>query len=264
MHERNHFLETLPAEAFELIRAKLELVSLKRDQRIVEVDKLVTHALLPVTSIISVISVMKNGDLVESRTIGREGGFGLLHALGSRMSFERVITQVAGDAYRISLPDLEEAAAQSPALTQAIVRHAQATIVQSAHFVACNSLHNAAPRLCRWLLMTQDRLGSDTLALTQEHLAIMLAVQRTTVTALAMALQGEGLVSYSRGKIRILDREGLERRSCECYRTLTRSVSQILREPLTQAGPERMVRGLGQSPDDRADRGDALDVLVGF
>ena len=264
MHQRNHFLETLPAEAFALIKAKLELVALKRDQRIVEVDKPVTHALLPVTSIISVISVMKNGDLVESRTIGREGGFGLLHALGSRMSFERVITQIGGEAYRISVEDLQEAAARSPALTQAIVRHAQATIVQSAHFVACNSLHNAAPRLCRWLLMTQDRLGSDILALTQEHLAIMLAVQRTTVTALAMALQAEGVVSYSRGKIRVLDREGLERRSCECYWTLTRSVSQILREPLAQTGADGLARGLDQSTDDRADRGDTLDAFVGF
>ena len=230
MDERNHFLATLPAEAFELIKPSLEPVTLKRDQRIVEVDKPVTDVLLPVNSIISVIAVMKNGDLAESRTIGREGGFGLLHAVGSRTSFERVITQIGGDAWRIGLDDLRDAAAQNPGLTRAIVRHAQATIVQSAQFTACNALHNAAPRLCRWLLMTQDRLGSDILPLTQEHLAIMLAVQRTTVTTLATALQDDGLISYRRGKIRILDREGLERRSCECYASLTRSAARILGE----------------------------------
>ena len=228
--DHNYFLESLPAEAFGLIQANLELVTLKRDQRIIEMDEPVTHVLMPVTSIISVIAVMKNGDLVESRTIGREGGFGLLHALGSRMSLERVITQIGGEAWRISLIDLQDAAARSAALTQTIVRHAQATIVQTAQFMACNTLHNAGPRLCRWLLMTQDRLGSDVLPLTQEHLSIMLAVQRTTVTVLAAGLQDDGLISYNRGKIRILDREGLERRSCECYRTLTRSVREILLE----------------------------------
>lgn len=230
MRETNHFLEALPIEAFDLIEAKLEPITLKRDQRIAEVGKPVAYAVLPLASIISVIAVMKNGDLAESRTIGREGGFGLLHALGSRISFERVITQVGGPAYRIALSDLREAAGQSPVLTQAIVRHAQASIVQSAQFMACNTLHNAAPRLCRWLLMTQDRLGSDVLPLTQEHLGIMLAVQRTTVTWLATGLQEDGLISYTRGKIRIVDRVGLERRSCECYRTLTHSVERILRE----------------------------------
>ena len=129
------------------------------------------------------------------------------------------------------MADLESAAAKSHALTQAIVRHAQATIVQTAQFMACNALHQAPPRLCRWLLMTQDRLGgADILPLTQEHLAIMLAVQRTTVTALAAGLQADGLISYSRGKIRILDRAGLKRRSCECYGVLTESVQRILNE----------------------------------
>ena len=230
MQHANHFLETLPAEAFDLIKDRLEPIVLRRDHRIVEVDRPVSHAVLPVTSILSVISVMRNGDLAESRTIGREGGFGLLHALGSSTSFERVIAQIGGEAYRISLPDLRAAASQSAVLTSAIVRHAQATIVQTAQFMACNTLHNAAPRLCRWLLMTQDRLGSDTLPLTQEHMAIMLAVQRTTVTALASALQDDGLISYSRGKVTILDRPGLERCSCECYQTLTHSVRRILTE----------------------------------
>ena len=234
MHDHNHFLKSLPPEAFALIEGKLEPVTLKRDQRIVEVDKPVTHVVLPTTSIISVIAVMKNGDLVESRTIGREGGFGLLHALGSKTSFERVITQIGGEAWSIALADLREAAGQSAELTQAIVRHAQATIVQTAHVVACNALHKASPRLCRWLLMTQDRLGSDTLPLTQEHLAVMLAVQRTTVTALATALQDDGLIAYTRGKIRVLNRTGLERRTCECYATLNRSLARILGE--TSAG----------------------------
>jgi CRP-like cAMP-binding protein len=237
VHGTNHFLGCLAGSELDLMRDRLELVTLRRDHRLAEVDRPVEHAVLPLTSIVSVITVMKDGRLAESRTIGREGGFGLLHALGSATSFERAIVQVAGQAYRIPLRALQDAAARSPDLTRAIVRHAQATMVQDAQFIACNTFHHAPARLCRWLLMTQDRLGSDVLPLTQEHLAIMLGVQRTTVTALASALQDAGAISYSRGRIMVRDRERLRRGACECYETLAHSVRQILTEPGACAGP---------------------------
>ena len=188
----------------------------------------VSHAILPLGAVISVVTLMRDGRSVESRTVGREGGFGLLHALGSRLSYEQVTCQIAGPAYRISLDALAEAAGKSRDLTRAIVVHAQATLVQSAQQCACNALHGVDGRLCRWLLLTQDRLGDEVLPLTQEHLSIMLGVQRTTVTAAALGLQAHGLIAYSRGKIRVLDRAGLMRGACECYGATESAVQDIL------------------------------------
>jgi CRP-like cAMP-binding protein len=234
MSHPNHFLDGLAPATFGLIRDDLQRVALKRDEKVVEAGRPVDLVVLPVDCIISVTTVMADGKQVESRTIGREGGFGLLHAIGSPTSFERVIVQIGGDAMVIRRGALRAAARQSPDLTEAIVRHAQATLVQSAQFMACNTLHDVRPRLCRWLLMTQDRLGgAEVLPLTQEHLSIMLGVQRTTVTLIARGLQDQGLISYMRGKIRIKDRERLTRCACECYAALTHSTERILEHALT-------------------------------
>jgi CRP-like cAMP-binding protein len=240
----NHFLDALPPETLAGLKDDLELVALTRGDLIVEVDKPVAGVILPVNSIISVIAVMSNGDQVESRTIGKESGFGLLHALGSPISYERLVVQVSGQAWRIKTKALAEAAKRDPVLTHAIVSHAQATIVQTTHLTACNALHTAAARLARWLLMTQDRLGGgEIVPLTQEHLSIMVGVQRTTITTLASALQEQGLISYSRGKIRIVKREGLRQEACECYGTITAQVRRILSEkpssPVLQVAERR-------------------------
>lgn len=196
-----------------------------------EVGRNLTHAYLPRTCIVSVVAVMRDGRSIESRTIGREGGIGLLHALGSHRSFEQLNVQVPGEAYRISLDALAAAARNSNGLVRCLVYFAQASIVQSAQSTACNSLHAAEQRLCRWLLLTQDRLGgSDIVPLTQEHLAVMLGVQRTTVTAIAGELQAKGHIAYSRGSIRILDREGMLRCACECYAAIEETAAQMLME----------------------------------
>jgi CRP-like cAMP-binding protein len=230
MTASNHFLDSLPASSRAEIDGRLERVELIRNKLIVDVGQSAEWVVLPLDAIVSVITVMADGDQVESRTIGRESGFGLLHALGSPTSFERVLVQVGGQAVRMRTADLRVAASRDPELVQAIVRHAQATIVQSAQFMACNTLHAAPGRLCRWLVMTQDRLASEVVPLTQEHLSIMLGVQRTTVTAMASALQSQKLIRYSRGKIHILDRSGLLARSCECYEALNRFTSDIYSE----------------------------------
>lgn len=228
MRWTNHFLETLEAPDRRNLEAHLEEVTLHRDDVLVQVGQDVGHVYLPVDAILSVVTVMKNGAQVESRTIGRESGFGLLHALGSRLSFERMLVQVAGRAWRLPVGALEKAAADSRPMTRHIVRHAQATLIQSALATACNTLHGAEERLCRWLLLTRDRLDSDIVPLTQEHLAIMLGVQRTTVTALASRLQERGHIAYSRGKIRILDRPAVESCACECYFAMQGGVQQLL------------------------------------
>lgn len=220
----NHFIASLSPLDLQAIAGDLEEVTLKRNERIVEAGSSVVHAYFPLTAILSVITVMRNGGQVESRTMGRDSGHGLLHALGAAVSHERVVVQVGGQSLRIPLAALRAAASNRPSLAHAIATHAQAGFVQLSQSVACNVLHPTSERFARWLLMTRDRLGSDVLPLTQEHLAIMLGVQRTTVTAVAQPMQKAGLIAYSRGKITIRDVAGLRRRSCECYDAVRRTV----------------------------------------
>ncbi|WP_334162169.1 Crp/Fnr family transcriptional regulator [Phenylobacterium sp.] len=224
----NHFLDSLEPGDLAALRPHLAEVALQRNELLDEAGKTIVDVYLPIDCILSIVTVMRDGAQVESRTIGRESGYGLLHALGSPISYERMIVQVSGRAWRLPLERLREAAEASPKLTRCIVHHAQATIIQSAQSTACNSLHSAEQRLARWLLLTQDRLASDLLPLTQEHLSIMLGVQRTTVTAIASEMQARGVISYVRGKITVEDRTALERTSCECYEAIQRGTEHML------------------------------------
>jgi len=224
----NHFLDSLEPRDLAVLRPHLSEVALQRNELLDEAGQVIADVYLPIDCILSIVTVMRDGAQVESRTIGRESGYGLLHALGSPISYERMIVQVSGQAWRLPLERLREAAEASPKLTRCIVHHAQATIIQAAQSTACNSLHSAEQRLARWLLLTQDRLDSDVLPLTQEHLSIMLGVQRTTVTAIASELQARGMISYVRGKITVADRSALERTSCECYEAIQRGTEAML------------------------------------
>lgn len=228
MDWHNHFLGSLDPSDIARLEPHLVRVEGQRDEQIAEAHQPVVAAYLPIRSVISAIALMRDGRAVETRTIGCESGFGLLNALGSPISFERVIFQIGGEAWRIPLPALSRAAAESATLSSAVARHAQATLLQAAQTVACNALHTAEQRLCRWLLLTRERLGDDVLPLTQEHLSIMLGVQRTTITAIASELQMTGLVSYSRGRITLRDRAGLAARSCECYEAIETAAQQML------------------------------------
>jgi CRP-like cAMP-binding protein len=224
----NRFLASLAVADAARLEPLLRRRALERDDPIAAEGAPVVHVVLPIDSIVSVTAVMRDGRQVETRTIGYESGFGLLHALGSPVSFERVQTQVPGEAVLLPLEVLRRAAAESPALTDRIVRFAQASLVQSAQSTACNALHTAEQRLCRWLCMTQDRTGKDVLPLTQEHLSIMVGVQRTTVTAIAAQLQEEGLIAYSRGKVRLRDPDAVHQRACECRDVINRAVDDIV------------------------------------
>ncbi|HEX5775178.1 MAG TPA: Crp/Fnr family transcriptional regulator [Caulobacteraceae bacterium] len=227
----NHFLDSLPTADLNALRPSLERISVERDRVLAEIGRPVAFVYLPRTCIVSVVAVMEDGRTVESRTIGHEGGVGLLHALGSRHAYERVTVDVPGESYRLPIDVLAAQAQKSNLLVRRIVSHAQATILQSAQLTACNTLHSVETRLCRWLLMTQDRLGGpEVVPLTQEHLAIMLGVQRTTVTAIAGELQAKGLIRYARGAIHILDRERIERCACECYEMMRTAAAQMLSE----------------------------------
>jgi CRP-like cAMP-binding protein len=228
----NHFLDSLRPADIDRLRPHLAPVTIERSQLIDDARQVISSAYMPIDCVLSVLTVMKDGSQVESRTIGREGGYGLLQALGAPVTYERTICQVGGRAWRIALEPLREASRQSAGVREAIVRHAQASLLQAAQSTACNTLHRAEQRLCRWLLLTQDRLASDVLPLTQEHLAVMLGVQRTTVTATASQLQERGVIAYSRGKIRVLDREAMMRCACECYDAIQQGAALMLEEPV--------------------------------
>lgn len=227
----NHFLDGLKPDDIDALRPHLRKTVLVQNRILAKTWSPVVQSTLPVDGIISVILEMQDGRQIETRTIGCESGFGLLHALGSSTSYETVITQVGGAAFVIDQRAFAACARQSPTMMESIVRHGQATIVQSAQAVACNALHDVRQRLARWLLMTQDRVSREALPLTQQHLAVMLAVQRTTVTAAASDLQREGAIAYRRGRITVLDRERLLRRSCECYETIENGVKKLFASP---------------------------------
>ncbi len=236
MADGNLFLRHLQALDLELLKPELRRVELAVNDVITEAGGEVQTVLLPITCILSVITVMRDGEMVESRTLGRETGFGLLHALGSPYTTERVLVQIGGEAWALPLRTLSRLALSSPHALKTIAQFAQSSLVQSTVALACNALHDVESRLCRWLLMTQDRLESDLLPLTQEHLSIMLAVQRTTVNAAAQRLQDKGAIRYSRGRIHVLERSLLLRCSCECYEQVEENAQRLIgQQPLAAA-----------------------------
>lgn len=193
-----------------------------------EVGNPVTHAHFPSSAGLSVVAVMGDGTEVECATVGYEGAVGLLPALSGALSTNRTYVQLAGSGISISADALRARAADSPRLLELLLRSAQTLVAQEEQSVACNALHAIESRLARWLLICHDRLSIPVLPITQEYLAIMLGVQRTTVNGAAGILRSEGLIRYSRGQIEILDRDALERRSCECYRTVLKMYDSLL------------------------------------
>jgi CRP-like cAMP-binding protein len=224
----NHFLDHLEEETLRLFRPYLMDVVLERDQVVATPGAELDQVCFPVSAVLSVVTAMKDGDHVEACTIGHESAYGLLNALGSSVAIDCVVAQVPGRALKMPTFRLRAAAALSPNITDLVIRHAQANAAQAQQSVACNALHTVEARLCRWLLMTQDRTQSDRLPLTQEFLSFMLGVQRTTVTGVARSLQTAGVIRYSRGQIEILDRAGLEAAACECYQAVREKYAHLL------------------------------------
>ncbi|WP_300574914.1 Crp/Fnr family transcriptional regulator [Phenylobacterium sp.] len=225
---QNDFLSKLSVETLGLLAPYLMDVLLHRGTTIAEPGEELECVWFPTSSVLSVVTTMESGHDVEACTIGREGAYGVLNALGSSISTERVVVLIPGRAVKMPAARLRAASALSVNLTDFIIRHAQANTAQIQQTAACNALHSVDVRLCRWLLMTHDRVGGDQLPLTQEFLSLMLGVQRTTVSRVASSLQEAGLVRYSRGKIQILDRGGLEAQACECYQSVRHKYVELL------------------------------------
>lgn len=220
---RNHLLSSLSADDYALLEPHLKDVPLKQGTILVEQGDNIEQVYFPHSGMISIVILLADGEkAVETATVGREGAIGALAGLGSRNATARAIVQVAGSGSRIPVRQFQAAVRQSPNLRDFVVRYQEMLLHQAQQSTACNALHEARHRLCRWLLQTHDRVDSDVIALTQEFLAQMLGVRRTTVTELARGLQKQGLVRYKRGKIEVLDRDGLEECACECYSALRR------------------------------------------
>ena len=224
----SHFLDSLSAENFELLHRSLIDVTLARGHVLCVPGDDLECIWFPTTAVLSVVTLLADGQDVEACTIGHESAYGLLNAMGSSTAIDRVIAQVPGRAIKLAASRLRAAAALSISITDLVVRHAQANTAQIQQSVACNAVHSVEARLCRWLLMTQDRIRSDRLPLTQEFLGFMLGVQRTTVTGAARTLQAVGAIRYSRGQIEILDRDRLKAGACECYASVLDKHAQLL------------------------------------
>jgi CRP-like cAMP-binding protein len=224
----NRLLDALPAAERQRLLDRMQPVELDLREPVYEPGKAIEHVYFPLTTVISMLAVMDDGQAVEVATMGNEGMAGLPVFLGATTSPDRAFAQIAGRALRMPAGEFRDLANGAGAIQALLQRYTQAFFVQLAQGAACNRLHSVPQRLARWLLMTHDRVGRDEFPLTQEFMAQMLAVRRATVTEAAGRLQQDGLITYGRGIITIVDRPGLEATSCECYRIITEEHARLL------------------------------------
>jgi CRP-like cAMP-binding protein len=216
----NKLLASLPRVQLNLLLPHLTTVSLPQGTIAFETGDEVDQVYFPHDGMLSLLAVMRDGKAVETATVGREGVVGAMAGLGLHKSLVRVVVQLPMTASKIASSQFRKAVAGSEALHNLCIQYNEVLLTQARVTAACNALHPVEARFCRWLLQSADRAASDTVPLTQELLAEMLGVRRTSVTEVAGKVQSEGVITYSRGIIKILDRAGLERLSCECYQTL--------------------------------------------
>ena len=234
----NRLLSTFTPADRQLIADCASPVQLARGEVLFEpgYDVPATHFPSAGTVVALVVGIV-DGRTVEVATIGKEGAVGGIVSGGNAPAFARAVVQIPGTALKVELRALENAKLRSPHVRDLFARYSDALLAQVMQSVACNAFHPLDARCCRWLLTAHDRARGDDISLTQEYLAEMLGVQRTTVSAVAGSLQDQGLIRYRRGIIRILDREGVERRACECYA----SVERHFREVLPEVRPQKIV-----------------------
>ena len=216
----NRLLASLPGGEFTALAVHLTTVVLPQGTSVYEVGTEVEQVYFPHHGMFSLLVVMHDGKAIETATVGREGVIGAMAGLGLYKSLVRVNVQLPMTASRISSAAFRRSVASSQPIRDLCIRYNEVLLTQARITAACNALHPIDQRFCRWLLQSADRAAGDTITLTQELLADMLGVRRTSVTEVAGKIQDQGIITYSRGVIKILDRGALERMSCECYQTL--------------------------------------------
>jgi CRP-like cAMP-binding protein len=224
----NRLLALLTPEDHDRLRPHLHPDVLEYKQPLYQANVTIEFVWFIESGVGSLVNIMTNGDASEVGTIGNEGIVGLPVILGDYKAPTDVYVQVPGTGLRMTAASFSRELAQSATMRQVMLRYVHAFFNQVAQSAACNQYHSLRQRCCKWLLMTHDRMQSDEFQLTQEFLAMMLGVQRTGVTAAAGALQRSGVITYKRGNVTIIDRGGLERLSCECYRVSRMEFDRLL------------------------------------
>jgi len=227
---RNFVLRSLGTADRLALEADLKDVSLGSGDVLFEPNYPVDWVYFPQTAVLSVVTVMADGRTVESDTIGCESVVGTLAALGGSVSTSRTFTQIPGSATRITASRLRHHADSNTEFRKLLFRHSLANLAQVHQSVACNALHSVNQRLCRWLLMSQDRTARDVIELTHEYLATMVGVHRTTVTEALGNLAEANLIRNDRRRIEILDRPGMEAMACECYEAVRGNLQRLIGE----------------------------------
>jgi len=225
---QNHLLAALPAEDFARLLPDLEKVPTPLGQVLYEPGVKMRHVYFPTTSIVSLLYVMEDGASAEIAVVGNEGVVGVSLFMGGESTTSRAVVQSEGHAYRLKAQLLKDEFFRAGPMQRLLLRYTQALLTQMAQTAVCNRHHSLDQQFCRWLLLSLDRLSSNELIMTQELIANMLGVRREGVTEAAGNVQRAGLIHYSRGRITVLNRPGLEARACECYAVVKNEFDRLL------------------------------------
>jgi len=225
---QNHLLAALPATDFERLQSGLKLVPLPLGEVLYESGSQLRHVYFPTTAIVSLLYMLADGASAEIAVVGNEGIIGISLFMGGETTPSRAVVQSAGQGYELAGHLLKDEFTQGGAMQHLLLRYTQALITQMAQTAVCNRHHSLDQQLCRWLLLSLDRLSGNDLVMTQELIANMLGVRREGVTEAAGKLQTAGLIKYSRGHITVVDRAGLEARTCECYAVVKKESDRLL------------------------------------
>ena len=225
---QNHLLDALPRSDYERLAPHFELIPMRLGDVLYEPGIRMRHVYFPTTSIVSLLYVMEDGASAEIAIVGNEGILGISLFMGGETTPSRAVVQGGGFGFRLKAQLLKDEFGRSGPMLRLLLRYTQALITQMSQTAVCNRHHSVDQQLCRWLLLSLDRLASNELAMTQELIANMLGVRREGVTEAAGKLQDAGLIRYRRGRITVLDRLGLETRSCECYQVVKTEFDRLL------------------------------------
>ena len=233
--KQNHLLAALSAAELKRFRRKLERVEMRLGEVVYESGRTLAHVYFPTDCIVSLLYVLESGASAEIAVVGNEGLVGISLFMGGETTPSRAVVQSAGDAYRLPAQVLKDEFTRGGAMQHLMLRYTQSLITQMAQTAVCNRHHSVDQQLCRWLLLSIDRLPSPEITMTQELIANMLGVRREGVTEAAGKLQKAGVIIYRRGHIKVLDRPRLEEMSCECYDVVRRETARLL--PYTPPSP---------------------------
>jgi CRP-like cAMP-binding protein len=225
---QNHILSALPDVEYSLIKSQLDPVTLKLGQVLYESGDKLSHVYFPTTAVISLLYIMENGGTAEIGIAGNNGLIGFALFMGGETTSSRAVVQIAGDAVRMTGPDVKSAFARGGVFQNVLLRYTQSLITQISQTAVCNRLHSVEQQLCRWLLINHDQLPADKIVMTHDLIANMLGVRREGVSLAAARLKELGVIEYKRGTITVLERKKLESVACECYQVVRDEYDRLL------------------------------------